>query len=232
MPSSSKRSASNAAGVGVETREKVFVVLDDRDVGAHAPEELRELDADRSAAEHDEAGRNRARPDGLAVRPVLDVCEPVERRQRRLGAGRHDELVVLELAFADGDDARPDDPRIASHELGTLIREPSRVPRVVPTVRHLVAPPEDAFDVDLAGDRLGGSGSEARRGERFGRPQQRLRRKARVVRALAAGELPLDDRDLGVGVEPPQRTDEVLAARAGAEHHARACLPSNGEGGI
>ena len=106
------------------------------------------------------------------------------------------------------------------------------MPRVVAAIRHLIAPPEDALDVDLAGHRLGGSRREPRRSERLGRPQQRLRRKTRVVRALPARELALDDDDLDVRVEPTQGPDEVLAARAGAEHDARVGWPSDGEGGI
>src|SRR5262249_22000636 len=47
---------------------------------------------------------------------------------------------------------------------------------------------------------------------------QRLRRQARVIRALAACELTLDDGDLDVRVEPTERSDEVLATRARAEH--------------
>ena len=55
---------------------------------------------------------------------------------------------------------------------------------------------------------------------------------ARVVRALATRELALDDRDLDVGVESPKRADEVLAARAGAEHDDSSVGSSDGEGGI
>ena len=93
------------------------------------------------------------------------------------------------------------------------------MPRVVAPVRHLIAPPEDTRDVDLPADRLGRTRSKPRSRERLGRPQERLRRQARVVRALASRELALGDHDLDVGVEPTQRADEVLAARPGAEHH-------------
>ncbi len=129
--------------------------------------------------------------------------EPVERRQRRHGTGRDDKLVVLELALAHPYDTLPQNPGVASHELGALIGEPSRMPRVVPPVRDLVAPPEDAFDGDLACDRLRRSGSEACGRERLGRPEQRLRRETRVVRAFPSSQLPLDDSDLSVGVEAP-----------------------------
>ena len=194
------------------------IVLDERDLRAHPPEELRELHTDRTTPENDEARRDRAHPDRLAVRPVLDVREPVDRRDGRFGAGRDDELVIVELALAHRDDTGAQDARLSAHELGALLREPLGMPCVVAPVRHLVAPPEDALDVDLPGHRLSRAGSQPCSSERLGRSQERLRRQARVVRALTSRELMLRDHDLGVGVEPTQRAHEVLAARPGAEH--------------
>ena len=92
------------------------------------------------------------------------------------------------------------------------------MPGVVAPVRHLIAPPEDALDVDIAHHRTCGTGSEPGRSEHLDGSQERLRRKARVVRALSARQLALDDRDLDVVVEPAQRTNEVLAARTGSEY--------------
>ncbi len=158
------------SGIGIETRQQVAVVLDDRDVGAHAPEELRQLDTDGSAAEHEEAAGDRARPDRFAIRPVLDLREAFERWQRRAGSGGDDELVVLELPFADRDDPGSRDARFAPDELGALLRQPIGVPRVVAAIRDLIAPPEDTLDVDVARDRLGRSGSDARGCQRLGRP--------------------------------------------------------------
>ena len=65
---------------------------------------------------------------------------------------------------------------------------------------------------------LGRARGESGGREDFSRSQERLRRDARVVRALTAGELALDDGDLDVGIEPAKRADEVLAARSGADH--------------
>ena len=137
---------------------------------------------------------------------------------RRHRSGRDHELVVLDLALADRDDTRSHDTRVAAHELGALILEPAGVPRVVAPVRHLVPPPEHALDVDLSGQRLGGAGRALRGSHDLRRPQQRLRRQAGVVGALAAGEPPLHDRDLDVRIETAERPDEVLAARAGAQY--------------
>jgi hypothetical protein len=181
-------------------------------------EELRQLDPDRTAAEDDQALGRPVGPDGVAARPVPDVLETLDRRKRRRRAGGDDEMLVLELAAVDCDDAGPRDARLASHELRALLGEPAFVPRVVAAARHLVAPPEHALGREVARDRLGGAGSDARRGEHLTRPQQRLRRNARVVGALAAREPVLDDRDVHVAVETPQRADEVLAGRAGPEN--------------
>ena len=158
-------------------------------------------------------------------------------------------MVVLELAAAHGDDSRTRDLCLAPHELRALVFEPAGMPGVVASVRDLVAPPQDPFDVDLAGDRLGRARSAARRGERLRGAKQCLRRKTRVVGALASCEPTFDDGDLDVGVEPPQCADEVLAAGTRAEHHDASCvthrnvpgtrlgsdptgLTPNGEGGI
>ena len=149
----------------------------------------------------------------------VDVAEALERRNRR--------HAIRSRRRARRTRSRARRPRrrqvrttraLAAHELGALILDPAGVPRVVAPVRHLVAPPEHALDVDLSGHRLGGAGRALRGSHDLGRPQQRLRRQARVVGALAAGELALDDRDLDVGIETAQRPDEVLAARAGAQH--------------
>ena len=158
------------AGLGIEAREQMGVVLDERDLRAHPPEELRELHTHRATAEDDETLGDRACPDRLAIRPVLDVSEPVDGRNGGFGSGRDDELVVLELALADRDDTRAEHASIAAHELGSLLLEPVRVPRVVPPVGHLIAPPEDALDVDLARHRLRGSGGQPGGSEGLGRP--------------------------------------------------------------
>ena len=218
MPSCSNRSARRAPASASSRASRCSLCSTSVTSDPSPPEELRELDADGSSSEHDQARRDLARPDRLAVRPVLDLVDALERRQGGPRSGRDDELVVLELSLADGDDSGPGDARVAAHELGALVLDPPGVPRVVTAVGDLVAPPPDAFDVDLPGDRFRRAGGEPGGREHLGRSQQRLRRQARVVRALAARELALDDRDLDVGVESPERADEVLAARAGAEH--------------
>ena len=229
--------AKERSGIGVEPRENPVVVLDHGHPSAHAVEELRELDADGATAEHDQALRDSIRPDGVPVRPVVDVLEPFDPRYGRRRPGRDHEVRVLDLMLLHCDDTGTDDTGVASHELGALILEPAGVPGVVAPVGHLIAPPQHPLDVQLAGDPLRRAWGKPRRRECLGRAQERLGRKTGVVRALAAGELPLDDDDLDARVEPTQGAHEVLAGRAGSQHHDTTTMahhrvtPFNGETG-
>ena len=70
------------ACITVDASEQPFAALDNGHLGAHPGEELRELGPDRAAAHHDEALRQLVRPRRLAVRPVLDRVETLDRRDR------------------------------------------------------------------------------------------------------------------------------------------------------
>lgn len=83
------------SGIGIELREDPVVDLDNRNPGAQAVKELRELDTDRAAAEHDEALRDGVSPDCFPVRPVVDGLEPFDRRRGRRRSGRDDRVRVL-----------------------------------------------------------------------------------------------------------------------------------------
>ena len=111
-------------------------------------EELGELRADGPSAEDDEALRYGVRPDGVAVRPELDLVQAVDGRHRRRRARRDDETPVLDLSLADGDDALSEHPPFAANELGALLGKPVGMPRVVEAVGYLVAPPEHALGVE------------------------------------------------------------------------------------
>ena len=76
---------------------------------------------------------------------------------------------------------------------------------------HEVAPGERRLDVDLRVRRR-----LVRRVHGLARTQQRLRRDARPVRALAADELALDERDAQAALG--ERAGAVLARRAAADH--------------
>ncbi len=210
--------AKEVAGVRIEPREDAVVALDERHLRAHALEELGELDADRAATQDDERPRNRLEPDCVLVRPVRNRVEAVDVRNGGCRARRDDELVVRELAIAHRDDPGAHDACLPPNELSPLIGEPADVPRVVPTLRYLIPPPPHATDIDVTDDGFGSTRGDPRRGDDFGRPEQRLRRQARVVRAVASGQASLDDGDLGFRVEASERADEVLAARSRSEH--------------
>ena len=202
------------AGVGVHTAEQPLATLDDRHLRAHAGEELRELGADRATAHHDEALRHLVRPRRLAVRPVLDRVETVDRRDRRPRAGGEDEPVVGQLLSIDLHDTWAHDPAFAAYEPAVPLLEVVELAGVVPVARHPVAPGPDAV-------RLRTLAVQPRcpleRVPELRRPQHRLRRHAGEVGALAADEAALDERDLRLAVEPAEGADEVLAGRPSAE---------------
>ena len=106
---------------------------------------------------------------------------------------------------------------IAADELGAAVGEPLAVTFILVALDDLVSPPEDAFDVECSGDRLGRARRLPGRREDLRRAEQRLRGHAGPVRALAAHERALDERHLKIAFEPAQRPDERLARRAAAE---------------
>ena len=104
---------------------------------------------------------------------------------------------------------------LAAEQLDPPFLQPGQLDRVVPVVDHLVAAGEDRRGVEpvLAGDR--DAGHAVGLGQHLGRPQQRLRRHAGVVGALAADQVALDDRHPPAGFGEAAGAD--LAGRSGAE---------------
>ena len=105
----------------------------------------------------------------------------------------------------------PGEPAAAAQQVDAVVRQPALLPGVGVVGDHEVAPRERRLDVDLRGRRR-----LARAVHRLARPQQRLRRDARPVGALAADQLALDDRDAQPALG--QRAGAVLAGRAAAQH--------------
>ena len=219
------------AGIWIEPSEQPLVVLDQR----HSdPIRRKNCASSTPTAPPPSTTRligHRARPDRLAVRPVLDVVEPFERGESRHRAGRDHELVVLDLAPADGDDSRlaPHAPRHARARRPAPSSQPACHESSRPSVtwsRHQSTRSTSISPViaSAAPGAMRAAASDLRW------PQQCLRRQARVVGALAACERTLDDGDPDVRIEPTQRADEVLAARAGAEHDDAASRPSRRRG--
>src|SRR3954470_1585732 len=109
---------------------------------------------------------------------------------------------------------RPHAGPLAPREPAPPLLEVVELAGVVPVAGHPVAPRPDALGVRTFA-------VQPRRplegGAELGRPQHRLRRHTREVRALAADEPALDKRDLRLVVEPAEGADEMLAGRPSAE---------------
>ena len=148
--------------------------------------------ADRAAAEHEQPARHGLHARRLAVGPdAVELAQARDRRDDRVGAvGEHD-VVGRVATSVDLDGAGPGEPAGAAHEVDAVVGQPALLAGVGVVGDHEVAPGERGLDVDLRGGRR-----LARLLDRLAGPQQRLGRDARVVRALAADQLALDDRDL------------------------------------
>src|SRR5205814_2536692 len=117
-------SGDDRAGLLVHAAEEPRAALDQGHARADAGEELRELRADRAAAQHREALRHLVGARRLDVRPEVDAVEALHGRDCGPRAGRDHEPVVRELLAVDLDDARTGDARASAHERATLLREP------------------------------------------------------------------------------------------------------------
>jgi hypothetical protein len=79
-------------------RKQSRLALAQRHLAAEAPERLRQLDADRPAAEHDQGRRQLLELGRLAVRPdAVELAQTVDRRNDGRGPGGHDDLVARVL---------------------------------------------------------------------------------------------------------------------------------------
>ena len=98
-----QRGAKGDGRVVVLRGQQAIERLDDRDPRAESGVDLRELDPDRPAADHDEGRRDAAvMPDRLLVRPVRAVVQPVDRRERRAGPAREHDAVGLDALAGRG----------------------------------------------------------------------------------------------------------------------------------
>ena len=211
--------ASDLRRVGVHAREQPLVPLDDRHLRAEPPVELGQLAAGDAAADHDQARRHLVRG-GRVVRSSR------RRSPSSSSAGDGDEPVATtsgsyssscpSASTTPGRATRPS-PRTS---VDLLRRRATRPGRVVPVAR---------------------SPSRARRRSPRGRARSRRRpacatpRAAAPARAAASStactrssehspptSASLDERDLDVRIEPPQRAAEMLPGGAPAQYdHAR-----------
>ncbi len=199
--------------------EQPLGALDQDHLGAERPPRLGHLDARprrRRARAGSRARDLRARR--LAVGPVVDRVEPVDRRDRRRAAGRErDRLARDEDVVADPDPPLAVELRVAAEELDPAsprAREaaPSRPSRGSPPCAAPASPSASSSPVTASAApgtrRVSASASAG--------SEQRLRRHAGVVGALAADQLVLDDRRLEAAVGGASGAD--LAGRPGPDH--------------
>jgi hypothetical protein len=188
------------------TREQVIPALDQGDFGAEAGPGLRQLTANRAAAEDDHARRHFLRGRRRAVVPGRDSVEAVDRRHRRLAAGGDDDCPLGDEGLvADPDPPLALEAGVAAEEIDSVFFQPRQLNRVVEIVDHLVAAVENHLWLQLAPSG-GDAGDALGLAEHVGRPQQRLRRHAGVVGAFAADQVALDDR------HPPPRVRQSAGA--------------------
>ena len=196
-----ERLGEHLGGLGLLDRDQAVGHLDDGDVDAVPREDLRELAADRSSAEHDQRRGQVGHGHRVAVGPVRRPLQAVDRRRGRAGAGvEHHALAGDVRRAADADASGPVQHAAAAMETGAAVLEALDRDRVVPVVGGLVAHP--AGDLGPVGlDRRGPTevGDLARGGDHVGRRDHHLRGHAAVVRALAADEAVLDADDVQAG---------------------------------
>ena len=94
MPSR-RRTSPSASPSGAGSRGSTCsAAFDERHLAAEAAHGLRELDADRTAAEHEQAPRDRLHAGRLAVRPhAVELAQARDRRHERVGAVGDDDVL-------------------------------------------------------------------------------------------------------------------------------------------
>jgi hypothetical protein len=192
-------------------REQVLPALHDRHLPAEAADGLRHLHPHRPAAQDQQPPRDRLHPGGLAVGPdPVQLAEAGDGGNDRLGPGREDDVLRGVAGAVHLHHARSGEPSMAPQQVDAVLREPALLPGVGVAGDHEVAPGERGLHVHPCG-RGGGVGGV----RRLARAQQRLGRDARPVRALAAHELALHQRDAKAAFG--QRGGAVLPGRAAAD---------------
>src|SRR4051812_43114974 len=153
----------------------------------------------------------------LAVGPdARQAAETGDGRDRGVRARRDDDVRGEIGLLADDDAAGAVEASGAPDDLDPRALRPRRLTGVPVVADHEVAPREDGRRIRAAAvDGLGRAGRLARGLERLAGAQQRLGRDAAPVRALAAEQLALHDRDPQAAVRQPRGA--VLAGRPAAE---------------
>ena len=127
------------------SREHVPSGLDERHLTAESAHGLRHLDADRAAAEHEQATRDGLHARDLAVRPdAVELAQTGDGRDDGIGAGGKDDVLRRVTRTVDLDDAGPGEPAVAAKQVDPVIGEPALLAGVGVVRDHEVAPGERA----------------------------------------------------------------------------------------
>ncbi len=156
----------------------------------------RHLHPDHAPAQHQQSLGHLLGSRDLAVGPVADLGESRDRRDRGGAAGREDHSLAREQHVVTEHHAPlAVEPRATAEQLDSAVLQPRQLRGVVEVVNYLVTSSQGSPHIERAGDRLRGARHPPGLVQHLGRAQQRLRRHARVERAFAADQVPLDDRD-------------------------------------
>src|SRR5699024_1832748 len=151
----------------------------------------------------------------FACAPRSDVCETGDRRQIRDGSGGERDRPRSEHAVPDPYPALTEEAPVSSDELDARRGEPVDLPRVLPLAGERVASGQNLGDIEFSVRGLARTGDPASRAQRLTAAQQRLRRHACPVRALAADEFGFDDRRAQSVLA--RIVGDVLSDRTGSE---------------
>ena len=204
MPSASKSRVMQLARLGLLDREQPVVGLDHGDVDPEAGDRLRQLAADRAAAEDDQAAGQLGDLHDVAVGPVRRVRQAVDRQHEGLGAGvEHDAPGRLVLARPrprrrPGATSRPWPRTSRTPASWTALALASSVQ---PLVASSVMRRGRARPVGLDRRRAGEVVGPVDHGDVVGGPDHQLAGGAPVERALAAHQVHLhpDGVETGLG---------------------------------
>ena len=190
---------------------------------AKAGVSLGEFDAGNPAAEYREPLRDRAGGGRLPGGPVLDVVKPLDRRLVGGGSrGDHHgvpgrERVAVAVQPGHLHLPRSGDPAVAADQFDPGVLHPLDLAVVLPVRGEVVPALQDGGRIQGAGDGFLGAGDGLRAVQCGARTQERLRRHAGPVGALAAHQLRLDEHRRQAAADHAVR--HVLAHGARADHN-------------
>src|SRR5699024_7424751 len=144
-----------------------------------------------------------------------DACETGDRRQIRDGSGGERDRPRSEHAVPDPYPALTEEAPVSSDELDARRGEPVDLPRILPLSGERVASGQNLRNIEFSVRCLARTGDPASRAQRLTAAQERLRRHAGPVRALAADEFGFDDRRPQSALT--RIVGDVLSDRTGSE---------------